>query len=509
MHRRQFLRSAAAGSVVVTMPGFLHGCGIVPPTLVAEPLPEDPFLEWFSIDRDILGRVAGALGANGADAAELYFQHRRKSVLSMQGGAVAAASSDILQGVGMRVMRGDDTAFVHTEDLSEAGMIAAAQRATSPGAALAPEPAGSYSAQPEGMLYRTALPWSEVSAGQKLKLLETVDRLARSADSTVSDVYVSWSDSDERILIATADDRLVMDQRPMTRLSAQVTMTRDGVSHSGFANIAAREELSWYTEDRIAAMVDDAVARTEILFDARRPPFGEMPVVLAAGSSGVVLHEAIGHSLEADFVRTGDSPYGDSINQRIADSAVTIVDDGVLPNERGALNYDDEGLACRRNVLVEDGVLRRFLHDRNTARQFNTESTASGRRESYRFEPMPRMTCTFMEDGQRERDELIASMGRGIVAETITGGRVSLGDGNFRFSVKHGFLVEKGQVLMAVRDFEIAGNGPDMLANISMVANDGQLDSGGWSCGKHGQTVPVSQGMPSVLVATLSVEPVS
>jgi TldD protein len=509
MHRRQFLRSAASGSVVLTMPGFLQGCGVAPPALIAEPLPEDPFLEWFAIDRDILGRVAGTLGANGADATELYFQHRRKSVLSMQGGAVAAASSDILQGVGMRVMRGDDTAFVHTEDLSEAGMIAVAQSASQPGTSPAPGTAGSYAAQPEGTLYRTALPWSEVSAGQKLKLLETVDRLARSADSTVSDVYITWSDADERILIAAADGRLVMDQRPMTRLSAQVTMTRDGVSHSGFANIAAREELSWYTQDRIAAMVSDAVARTEILFDARRPPLGAMPVVLSAGSSGVVLHEAIGHSLEADFVRSGESPYGDLINQSIADAAVTIVDEGRLPNERGALNYDDEGLPCRRNVLVESGVLRQFLHDRNTARQFSTESTASGRRESYRFEPMPRMTCTFMEDGQRERDELIGSMGRGIVAETITGGKVSLGDGNFRFRVKHGFLVEKGKVLMPVRDFEIAGNGPDMLANISMVANDGRLDSGGWSCGKHGQTVPVSQGMPSVLVSKLSVEPMS
>lgn len=505
MHRRQFLRGAAAG-MAVTAPAFLQGCGLGGQALLRDPLPNDPFLEWFALDRAILGRVLAAASAGSADHAELYFQHRRRSLLEMQGGVVGAARTDILQGAAVRVMRGDSTGFATTEDLSEAGLLTAAGRAAASTGAAGSPAVGPFSKAPDGMLYNTGLAWSDVSAGQKIRLLERVDRQVRAADPSVSDVRLSWSDTEERVVIALLDGQLVNDSRPMTRLSVQVTMTRDGESHAGFANIAARDDMSFYSDERIADLVATAVARTEILFDARLPPVGDMPVVLAAGSCGVVLHEAIGHSLEADFVRSGDSPYGESLNQRIADAAVTIVDDATMPGERGAMNYDDEGLAGQSSVLVENGMLKAFLHDRTTARLSGTASTASGRRESYQYEPMPRMTCTVMQDGGLEADELIAYMGRGIVAETIVGGQVSLGDGQFRFRVKHGFLVEKGSVLMPVRDFDIVGNGPDTLAGISRVANDGRLDTGGWSCGKHGQNVPVSQGMPTVLVSSLGVD---
>lgn len=505
MHRRQFLRGAAAG-VTVTAPAFLQGCGLGGQALLRDPLPNDPFLEWFAVDRTIVGRVLAAASAGSADHAELYLQHRRRSLLEMQGGVIGAARTDVLQGAAVRVMRGDDSGFAATEDLSEAGLLAAARQAAATNAVAVSPAVGPFSTAPAGTLYRTELPWSDVSAGQKISLLETVDGLARAADPTVSDVRLSWSDTDERILIALLDGQLITDSRPMTRLSVQVTMTRDGVSHAGFANIAARDDLSWYSDERLADLVATAVARTDILFDARLPPGGDMPVVLAAGSCGVVLHEAIGHSLEADFVRSGDSPYGELLNQRIADAAVTIVDDAAMPGERGAINYDDEGMAGQSNVLVENGMLRALLHDRTTARLSGSRSTASGRRESYQYAPMPRMTCTVLQDGSFEADEMIADMGRGIVAETIVGGQVSLGDGQFRFRVKHGFLVEKGSVLIPVRDFDIVGNGPDTLARITRVANDGRLDTGGWSCGKHGQNVPVSQGMPTVLVSSLGVE---
>ena len=501
MQRRQFLHGAAAG-VLVSAPAFLQGCGLGGQALLREPVPNDPFLDWFAIDRDITARILRVAGAGGVDHAELFLQHRRRSLLDMQGGVISAARTDILQGASVRVMRGDDVGFASTEALDEASLMAAAGRASSSTAETSSF-AGPLSAAPAGTLYQTNLPWSEVNAGQKIRLLEAVDRRVRDADATVSDVRLAWSDTDERVLIALLDGQMVADERPMTRLSVQVTMTRDGVSHSGFANIAARDDLSWYSEERISELVATAVSRTDILFAARRPPVGEMPVVLAAGSCGVVLHEAIGHSLEADFVSSGESPYGQSLNQRIADPAITIIDDATLPHERGAMNYDDEGLAGQANVLVENGMLRQLLHDRTTARQFSTRSTASGRRESFHHSPMPRMSCTVIRDGQQEADELLATMGRGIVVETIVGGQVSLGDGRFRFRVKHGFLVEKGSVLMPVRDFDIVGNGPDTLANISGVADDGRLDSGGWSCGKRGQSVPVSQGMPTVLVSSL------
>jgi len=289
----------------------------------------------------------------------------------------------------------------------------------------------------------------------------------------------------------------------MSRLSVQTTMVRDGETQSGFASVAARAGLSYYTEQRLDALVQQALERTRILFDARRPPIGEMPVVLAAGTSGVLLHEAIGHAFEADFVSNGKSPYRDALGSAIADASITIVDQGTMPGERGALNVDDEGVVCRRNVLVEAGRLRGFLHDRQSARAFGVDATGSGRRESYRHTPLPRMTCTFMEDGAHEREELVAAMGRGVLAETFIGGTVDLGNGDFEFAAKHGWLVEKGRLLMPIRDFKLVGNGPDMLRDITMLANDATMDSGGWTCGKNGQVVPVSQGMPSALVARI------
>jgi TldD protein len=291
----------------------------------------------------------------------------------------------------------------------------------------------------------------------------------------------------------------------MTRLSAQLAATRNGETQSGFSNIAAREEFSWYTNERVDRMVQEAVDRTLILFDAVRPPAGEMPVILAAGTSGILLHEAIGHAMEADFNRKGTSIYSDMIGKKVAEPFVTMVDQGTLPKERGALNYDDEGNACGRAVLVEKGVLRSYLHDTISARQYGVATTGSGRRESYRHTPLPRMTCTFMDDGPHTREEIIAAVPRGIIAETYTNGQVQLGAGDYTFYVKNGWLVEGGKVTAPRRDATITGNGPETLSQIAMAANDKTLDTGGWTCGKFGQLVPVSQGMPTVLVSHLTV----
>ena len=506
LRRREFLRHIAAGGAIVTMPSILQGCAVAPGVIIAAPMPEDPFLDWFQIDKDIVARVMAALTARGADLAELYFQHNRKSVLRMQDGSIDRSSVDIIQGVGMRVMHGDMTGFAFTEDVSLSGMLATAKTAS---ASLTGEPATAAEqivAKPAGECYVTDVAWADIDFDLKLPVLQRVNQAARGADPSVDNVTVSWSDIDERVLIATHDGNLIYDHRPMTRLSVQVGATRGDESHSGFANISARDEMSWYTDERVDSMTGEAVDRTLALFDSRRPPSGEMPVILSAGTSGVLLHEAIGHSLEADFIRSGKSVYADKLNTAIADSAVTIVDNGRLPNERGALNYDDEGHQCGKTTLVENGVLRSYLHDSTSARAFGVQTTGSGRRESFQHKPMPRMTCTFMQDGPHSREELIATMDRGIIAETYTDGRVELGAGDYSFYVKSGWLVEKGKVRMPVRDFYLVGNGPDTLRDITMVANDSKLDSGGWTCGKNGQVVPVSQGMPSVLVSKLGVQ---
>jgi TldD protein len=252
-------------------------------------------------------------------------------------------------------------------------------------------------------------------------------------------------------------------------------------------------------------MVREAVDRTLILFEAKRPPAGVMPVILAAGASGILLHEAIGHGMEADFNRKGTSIYSDMIGKKVAEPFVTIVDQGTIANERGALNYDDEGNACGRNVMVENGVLRSYLHDSISASQYKVPATGSGRRQSYQYPPMPRMTCTFMEDGPHSREEIIAAVDHGIIAETYTNGQVQIGAGDYTFYVKNGWLVEKGKITAPIKDVNIIGNGPESLQRISMVADDAKLDTGGWTCGKNGQMVPVSQGIPTVLVSKMTV----
>jgi TldD protein len=505
LRRRQFLGGMAAGTAILTMPAFLSGCGVQQATRITKPTPRNPFLTWFGVDEATISQVMAELTANGADFADLYFQHQRVNFLGMEDGIVSRADSEILQGVGLRAVVGDQTGYAFTEDLTSPSMLAAARTAAAIAKGTAAVRPQAFEPKNAGGLYRTEVAWADIGVERKLPLLQRVDKQARLADPSIEKVSVYWADVDERVLIATLDGHLVTDHRPMTRLSAQVTAVRDGESQSGFSNIAAREEFSWYTDARIDRMVREAVDRTLILFEAKRPPAGEMPVILAAGASGILLHEAIGHGMEADFNRKGTSIYSDMIGKKVAEPFVTVVDQGTIPRERGALNYDDEGNECGRTVLVENGILRSYLHDSISAKHYAVAKTGSGRRQSYRFAPMPRMTCTFMEGGPHTKDEIVAAVDNGIIAETYTNGQVQIGAGDYTFYVKNGWLVEKGRITAPIKDVNIIGNGPESLQRITMVANDARLDTGGWTCGKNGQQVPVSQGIPTVLVSNMTV----
>ncbi|HEX5788124.1 MAG TPA: metallopeptidase TldD-related protein [Woeseiaceae bacterium] len=506
IRRRDFLNTVAAGSAVVTMPGFLAGCGVQQAAALGTRPPANPFMAWFGVDPATIARVMAELTANGADAADLYFQHTRNNFLQLEDGIVSNAYSGIEQGVGLRVVIGDQTGYAFTEDLTLPSMLAAARTASAIAARESrPVLPQAWNPQAAGTLYSTTEPWSDVGIDRKLPLLKFVDARARAMDPAVERVAVYWNDADERVMIATLDGRLVTDQRPMTRVTVTVNARKDDVVQSGFSNIAAREDMSWYSEERLVTMVREAVDRTMILFDARRPPAGEMPVILASGASGILLHEAIGHGMEADFNRKGTSIYSDMIGKQVAEPFVTIVDQANIPRERGALNYDDEGNEAGRTVLVENGILRSYLHDGISANQYGLAPTGSGRRESYRHAPMPRMSCTFMEDGPHTKDEIVAAVERGIICETYTNGQVQIGAGDYTFYVKNGWLVEGGRITAPIKDVNIIGNGPDSLKNITMVANDARLDTGGWTCGKNGQSVPVSQGIPTVLVAKMTV----
>lgn len=505
LKRRDFLGTVAAGSAIITMPGFLAGCGVQTATRIASATPENPFMEWFGVDQSVVARVMSELTSRGADAADLYFQHTRSNSLTLEDGIVSSANSGIQQGVGQRVVIGEQTGYAFTENLTLPSMLAAARTAStiaSGSRVVAPQ---SFNPSRTGDLYRTTVPWADVGVEQKLPVMKFIAQQAKAKDPAIQKVAVYWSDSDDRIMIATLDGRLVTDHRPMARVTVVVTARKGEETQTGYSNIAAREEFSWFSEERLSTMVDEAVERTMIQFDARRPPAGEMPVILAAGASGILLHEAIGHGMEADFNRKGTSIYSDMIGKKVAEPFVTIVDQANIPRERGALNYDDEGNKAGRTVMVEDGILRTYLHDQISAKQYGLKPTGSGRRESYRYAPMPRMTCTFMEDGPHTKDEIVAAVGHGIICETYTNGQVQIGAGDFTFYVKNGWLVENGQITAPIKDVNIIGNGPESLRRITMVANDAKMDTGGWTCGKNGQSVPVSQGIPTVLVSKMTV----
>jgi TldD protein len=299
---------------------------------------------------------------------------------------------------------------------------------------------------------------------------------------------------------------MVQDHQPMVLASVSCTAEQGGRRESSGFNLSSRSGVEFLDDpDRNATLVDRAVDHTVFLLGAGPPPVGEMPVVLAPGPSGILLHEAIGHGMEADFVRKKISIYGSRLGARVAPPTVTIVDDGTIPHSRGALNVDDEGNPAERTVLVREGVLERLLHDEISARHFGVASTGSGRREGFRHPPMPRMRTTFLEPGPADPRDVVRSVKRGLYCETFANGQVQIGAGDFAFYMRHGWLIEDGRLTRPVKDANLIGNGPRALEQVEMVGNDLALDTAGWTCGKEGQGVPVSHGIPTVLISSLVV----
>jgi len=508
MDRRRFL--AASGAVSLTLPGFLSACAKgVPATDLSKPLPADPFAQWFGIDEATVRAVLAELGSGGAQMGDLYFQHTRTTSVKLEDGIIGEATSSISQGVGLRVVIGDQTGYAFTEELTLEAMKKAARTAAAIARGRTPSPVLPDQLQwPEIAhrdLYSLAVPWSQVGIATKLPKIQKLEALAKAKDPSIEKVTVSWWDSEERVMVATLDGMVYREVRPNTRLWCTVVAKKGEETRSNGANLAGRKGIEFYSDEQLEVLATQAVDRTMRLFDARRPPAGEMPVILAAGASGILLHEAVGHGLEADFNRKGTSIYADKMGKKVSADFVTVVDSGVEPGERGALSFDDEGNECQRTVLIENGKLASYMHDAISAKHYGVAPTGSGRRQSFKHVPMPRMRCTFMEDGPHTKEEIIASVDKGIIAETFTNGQVQIGAGDFTFYIKNGWLIEGGKVTAPISDVNIIGNGPEALENITMAAADAKLDTGGWTCGKNGQGVPVSQGLPTVLVSKLNV----
>lgn len=459
----------------------------------------------FGVDEALIRQTLAAALASGGDRADVFFQHRVMNSLSLEDGAVNKASTTVQLGAGVRVVKGDQQGYAFTEELTAASLARAAQ--TAGAIASGPSRAAPVSFRSDALprRYELKTPWESVRVEQKLPLLNGLNAAAFAADARIKKVNVGFADEAGAVLIADSEGRISEDLQPMSRVGLSVVAEQDGHRETNGWNVAGRTGFDWYDAGRLDRLVKTAVARTLILFDAVAPPVGELPVVLGAGSSGILLHEAIGHGMEADFNRKNISIFSDKVGKPVAQSFVNIVDDGTQEGARGSINVDDEGNPVGKTMLVQDGILSTYLHDSISAAHYKVAPTGSGRRESYMHAPQPRMRSTYMLNGPHQAEEIIASVKKGVYCDAFSNGQVNIGAGDFTFYVTNGMLIEDGKLTRPVKDVNIIGNGPKVLALIDMVADDLKIDEGGWTCGKNGQSVPVSQGMPTVRVSRLTV----
>jgi TldD protein len=471
----------------------------------AQNLLPDYFDRHFGISPELIQKVLAEAMSRGGDFADIFFQHAQDVYVGLEDNIVDRAYGNVDLGVGIRVVNGDQTGYAFTEILEAESMLAAARTAAAIANSGAKAGPVSLSPTKTAAFYDTQYDYSALGVEQLVSLLDGLNQRSQAADPLVQKVSLGFACGQNRILVADSDGRVAFDSQPMSRLFLNLVMEKNGVRQSNGHNLSSRLDFSWYDEKRLQNLVDTALERTRVLFDAQKPPAGEMPVVLAAGSSGILLHEAIGHGMEADFNRKGVSIFSDRIGKKVAEPMVTIVDSGVDHGLRGAINIDDEGNAPQATHLVENGILKSYLHDRISAKHYGVEPTGSGRRQSFRHPPLPRMRATYMMPGPHTRDEIIASVKQGIYCTSFTNGQVQIGAGDYTFYVKNGYLIENGKLTAPIKDVNIIGNGPESLARINMVADDFAIDEGGWTCGKDGQSVPVSLGLPTVLVSAITV----
>ena len=472
--------------------------------------PAGSYFADLGVSAEILRTVMADALNRGGDDCDLYFEHSSSTSVSLTDGKVNQASTHVTLGMGVRVRVGDQVGYAYSEDLSADALRAAARTAAGIAASAQPRKVALPVAIPLPNHYPVAQPWDGVDINHRIELIRKWEKAAFAKDERIMRVEVSLADAAKVIMIVRPDGRMVEDWRPMTRAHLRCTAEGPGadgqpIRESNGYNVAGRSGLEFLDEGRQTRLVDEAVHRTVFLLGATSPAPGEMPVVLAAGPSAILLHEAIGHGMEADFNRKRISIYADRMNKSIANEQVTIVDDGTISGARGSINVDDEGNQTERTVLVANGVLRSYMHDELSASHYGIQPTGSGRRQSFRHAPMPRMRSTIMEPGPHDPEEIIASVDQGIYCVSFSNGAVHIGGGDFSFYMKTGYLIENGKLSQPIKDVNIIGNGPEALARIDMVGDDLKIDEGGWTCGKDGQSVPVSQGMPTVRVSSLVV----
>ncbi|OGT62692.1 MAG: metalloprotease TldD [Gammaproteobacteria bacterium RIFCSPHIGHO2_12_FULL_45_12] len=453
-----------------------------------------------------LHQVINQLAGPQIDYADLYFQSSCSETWELEDGIIKGGSFDIDRGVGVRATSGEKTGFAYADDI----LMPALQQAANAAGRIARQGADQavcvWQKHSGHQLYLPVNPLHSLSETEKVTLLQRVDQYVRQKEARIVQVNVSLAGEYETILVMGSDGHFGADVRPLVRFNVSLVVEHHGRRESGYAGGGGRVDYqSFIIGDAAFAYADEALRQALVNLESIDAPAGPMVVVLGPGWPGVLLHEAVGHGLEGDFNRKGISAYSGRIGQKVASDLCTIVDDGTLPNRRGSLNMDDEGVPTQHNVLIEKGVLRRYMMDKRNARLMGVESTGNGRRESYASLPIPRMTNTYMLPGESDPAEMIASVKKGLYAVNFGGGQVDITSGKFVFSASEAYLIENGKIGQPVKGATLIGNGPDVLARVSMVGNDLKLDSGIGICGKEGQSVPVGVGQPTLKVDELTV----
>ncbi|WP_237246595.1 metalloprotease TldD [Sideroxyarcus emersonii] len=452
-----------------------------------------------------LEQVFGKMLAHRVDYADLYFQYGRAESWSLEEGIVKSGSFSIDQGVGVRAVSGEKTAFAYSDDITLQALEDAALATRAIARQGGNQSAAHMHVGKTRELYLPHDPIATLKADDKVALLEKLERMARALDPRVTQVMANLAGEYEVILVARNDGLMSADIRPLVRLSLQVIVESNGRREQGSAGGGGRFGYDYFGDEMLQRYAKEAVHQAVVNLGARPAPAGNMTVVLGSGWPGILLHEAVGHGLEGDFNRKGSSAFSGRIGQRVAAKGVTVVDDGTIADRRGSLNVDDEGNLTQRTVLIEDGILRGYLQDTMNARLMGVPVTGNARRESFAHLPIPRMTNTMMLNGDKTPEEIIASVKHGLYAANFGGGQVDITSGKFVFSTTEAYMIEDGKIAYPVKGATLIGNGPEALTRVSMIGNDLALDPGVGTCGKEGQSVPVGVGQPTVRIDGLTV----
>ena len=511
INRRKFLKNGIAGIAGAVMVPYFLTSNLDKAFAIdnSTNLTLNDYYKRFGVNEKIIREVMSEALSKGGDYCDLYFQHSMVNYIGLEDKSVNKAYSVVNFGVGIRVLKGDQTGYTFTEEITPKAMMNAARTAASIANSSKKTEPLPLKTHKHPNYYAIQTPWEKVSIDTKIPYLQKINDKVFAADKRIIKSNIWFNDETSYILFANSEGRVSYDYQPQSRISVSCTAEQDGKKEQGYFDLAGRRGIEFFTPKNIDRLASEAVKRTVILFDAVKPKGGEMEVVLAAGSSGILLHEAIGHGMEADFNRKEISIFSDKIGKKVANKDVTIVDNGTNPNIRGSLNIDDEGNDTEQTVMIDNGVMASYLHDKISAKHYGLKPTGNGRRQSFRHHPMPRMRNTYMLNGPYTKDEIIASTKKGLYAISFTNGQVNIGGGDFTFYVKFGYLIEDGKLTKPVKDINIIGNGPDVLSKITMVGNDMEMAEGGWTCGKNGQGVPVSQGLPTVKVSSITVGGIS